>query len=128
LNLIAASVMAGLSVLEAVFSHTIQTNMWLIVFLAWIFFAVWLLRSRLLWPWLGSLLVVSVVTLGSGSEVLHFYILILRAGYRDRSVHIDPSSVGMPLIGSLLLTVATCALLVVLSTLPVWQVKKGSDA
>src|SRR4051812_24900438 len=128
LNLVVAIGMAGLMILAVASSHTFQTILQFVACLIWTFFAVRLLRSQRLWPWIGSLIFVSAATLIFGAQMLRFFSLAWRAEYGDRSVVLDPSTIGIPLFCSGLLTAATLALLLSLLSLPAWSFKKGADA
>jgi hypothetical protein len=126
LNLVAA---VGMTILMTVglLSLTIQSASQFVACLLWIFCAVWLRRSRRLWPWIGCLVLVSAMALAWGAELLRVMSLIWRAEYGDRTVEIDPSTVGAPLFLSGLFTVATLALLAALFSFPARPSRKEAD-
>ena len=128
LNLVVAVGMAVLMMLVLISAPGIRSSLQFVVGVMWILCAVRLRRSRELWPWVGCLILVSAVTLIWGAELLRIQGLIWQAGYGDRSIEIDPSTVGAPLFVSGLLTLCTLALLVTLFSLPAWQFRKEKDA
>lgn len=131
LNLVASVGMTYLmtfSMTRSLFSLTIQNALQLAACLLWVFCALWLRRSRRLWPWIGCLILVSAMSLIWGTMLLRVVSLIWQAGYGDRSIEIDPSTVGAPFFVCGFLTLCTSALLITLFSLPAWQFKKEKDS
>jgi hypothetical protein len=124
LNLILAAAATCLTMLVLVASHTIQAVLPAVVCVVWTLCAVMLLRSRRLWPWVGCLVAVSAATLQMGAETLRFLALTWRAEYGDRSIELDPSTIGIPLFFSGLFTIGALFILIALLSLPVWPVTK----
>jgi hypothetical protein len=90
----------------------------------WTICALFLLKSQRLWPWIGSLLAVSAMTLSFGAETLRFIELLWRANYGDRTVEVDPTTIGIPLFGSGIFTIGFLFVLIVLFSLPAWSAPK----
>jgi hypothetical protein len=120
LNLISAIAAACLTALGLIAAHTIHEALPFVVSAVWVVCAVRLLKSRL-WPWVGSLLAVSAGALQMGAETLRFFTLTWRAEAGDRSIELDPSTIGIPLFFSGLLTIAALFILVALLSLPFWK-------
>jgi hypothetical protein len=127
LNLILAAAAICLTLLVLVSTHTPQIVLTLVICIVWTLCAVNLLRSQRLWSWVGNLVVVSAITLEMGADTLRLLALTWRAEYGDRSVELDPSTIGIPLFFSGLLTVAALFLLAAFLFLPVWPFKKKAD-
>ena len=88
-----------------------------LVGLGWIACAVRLKASGL-WAWIGSLIAAAAIVVVTGAETVRYIALILRADAGDRSVELDPTTIGMPLFGSALATLGAAGFLVALLSLP----------
>ncbi len=128
LNLGVAIAAMCLSTLALVFDHTLDGVLPCVICAAWAASAVWLRRSRRLWPWVGSLVSVAVVTLAFGQGLLRVLIDVWRFQYGDRSVHLDPSTSGAALITFAPLTCGSLILLLGLLILPGLRGWKGGHA
>jgi hypothetical protein len=124
LNLVLAAAATCLTALVLVSAHTIQVVLTIAVCIVWTLCAASLLRSRRLWPWVGSLLAVSGMTLQVGADTLRLLALIWRAESGDRSIELDPSTIGIPLFFSGLFTVGALFMLAALLSLPAWRFKE----
>jgi hypothetical protein len=120
LNLISAIAAASLAALVLVASHTTHEVLPFAISAVWVVCALRLLRSRL-WPWVGSLLVVSAGVLRMEADSLHFLTLIWRAEAGDTSIELDPTTVGNPLACCVLSTILALFILVALLSLPFWR-------
>jgi hypothetical protein len=128
LNLVLAAAATCLTALVLVTSHTVQVVLTIVVCIAWTLCAARLLRSRRLWPWVGSLLAVFAMTLQVGADSLRLLVLTWRSESGDRSIQLDPSTIGIPLFLSGLFTIGALCLLTALLSLPIWPLRKGADA
>jgi hypothetical protein len=99
----------------------------LVVLIAWTVSAICLVRADSVWSWFASLLSVTIVTLASGIPVLAVMTDIWRFQYGDRTVHIDPSTHGIPLIGFSIVTLGSVLFLLALLSLPAWRACKHHD-
>jgi hypothetical protein len=70
LNLVVAVGMTVLMMLDLITAPSIQSILQFVACVSWILCAVWLRRSRELWPWVGCVILVSAVTLIWGAELL----------------------------------------------------------
>jgi hypothetical protein len=120
LNLVSAIAAACLTGAGLIAAHTIHEALPFVVSAVWVVCAVRLLKSRM-WPWVGSLLAVSAGALQMGTETLRFLTLTWRAEAGDRSIELDPSTIGIPLFFSGLFTVAALLILAALFSLPLWK-------
>jgi hypothetical protein len=120
LNLIAAISAACLTGLGLISAHTIHEALPFCISAIWVVCAVRLLKSRL-WPWIGSLLAVSAGALQLGAETLRFLSLVWRAEAGDRSIVLDPSTIGIPLFFFGVFTIAALFILAALLSLPFWK-------
>lgn len=128
LNLVAAIRAAGISMLALVALYEVESILFFFGCLVWVFCAVWLFRGGGVLPWFVSLIFVSAGALAFGSTLLRFHFLAWRAQKGDRSIEVDPSTIGMPLFGSLVLTLGALVLLVALLCLPAWPNRRGHRA
>ena len=128
LNLVIPSLGAGFTILALPWVHDFDSVLQLALFGLWVVCAIRLWSSPRLWAWIGSLVAVSVITLQFGAYTLRFLGLFWQAAYGDRSVELDPSTVGIPLAGLGLMTVGAMFFLVLLLSLPVWRDKKVGNA
>jgi hypothetical protein len=90
----------------------------------WTICALFLLKSQRLWPWIGSLLAVSAMTLSFGAETLRFIELSWRASYGDTTVEVDPTTIGIPLVCLGIFTIGFLCVLFALFSLPAWPATK----
>jgi hypothetical protein len=120
LNLISAIAAACLTALSLIAAHTVQEVFPFIIAVVWVICAVRLLKSRL-WPLAGSLVAVSAGTLQMGAETLRLLALSRRAEAGDRSIELDPNTIGIPLLGSGLFTAVALIILVALLSFPFWK-------
>jgi hypothetical protein len=120
LNLVSAIAAACLTGAGLIAAHTIHEALPFVVSAVWVVCAVRLLKSRM-WPRVGSLLAVSAGALQMGTETLRFLTLTWRAEAGDRSIELDPSTIGIPLFFSGLFTVAALLILAALFSLPLWK-------
>jgi hypothetical protein len=127
LNLVSAIAVACLTTLGFFVSRTVHNMLPSIVGIVWAICAVRLIKSHL-WPWVGSLLAVSMFALQLGAETLRYLTLIWRAEAGDRSIELDPSTIGIPLFCSGLFTIGMLFMLVALLSLPLWKHTPGKDA
>jgi len=128
LNLVFASLGAVIAILGVALSRDIGSMLQLGLLVLWVICAIKLWTSPRLWPWFGSLIAVSIITLQLGAGALRFLGLFWQAGYGDRSIMLDPTTIGAPLAGSVLMTVGAVFLLLLLLTLPAWRGKKAGNA
>jgi hypothetical protein len=120
LNLISAIAVTWMTALGLNGSHTFFDVLPFIIAVVWVICAARLHKSHL-WPWVGSLLVVSAFALEMGAEALHFLTLSWRAEAGDRSIVLDPSTIGIPLFFSGLFTIGALLILIALLSLPMWK-------
>ena len=91
----------------------------------WVVSAAKLFTTAHLWPWLLSVVAV-LMGLGSGlAGIVQCVTLIRRAVHGDRSIHLDPSTVGIPLFGFCFLAVGSLVLLTALLKLRSIPRRKG---
>jgi hypothetical protein len=126
-NLIIAALATCISVLATrdwIFSPKGRFDWVSVIPVVWTICALFLLRSQRLWPWVGSLLAVSAMTLSFGTETLRFVELLWRADYGDKTVVVDPTTIGIPLFGSGIFTIGFLFVLFALFSLPAWPATK----
>ena len=99
-----------------------------VVLTCWLVSAFALTKADRVWPWVGSLLPVALITLSSGRVPLMILTDIWRFQYGDRTVHLDPSTHGMPLMGASIFTLGSLLFLAALLSLPSWRARKDHNA
>ena len=120
LNLIAAIWVTSLTVIGVVVSRSVRDALAVLIGLGWIACAVRLKRSGL-WAWVGSLLPASAIVAWLGAMTLRFIALIERAQAGDRSIELDPTTIGIPFLGSGMLTIGAMGFLVALFSFPLFR-------
>jgi hypothetical protein len=124
LNVLLAIATGAAATLGLIFSHTLHDVLPFAICILWAISAVKLLKSRCLWPWVGSLVVVCAVVLETGADTLRFLTLTWRAQSGDNSIELDPSTIGIPLFFSGLSAIGFLLFLVALLSLPFWPTTK----
>jgi hypothetical protein len=117
LYLMAAIGVSCLTVIGVVVSRSVHDALVVLIGLGWIVCAVRLKVSGL-WAWVGSLLATSAIVAGMGAQTLRYTALIARAQAGDTSLELDPSTIGMTLLCSGMLTIGALGLLVALFSFP----------
>jgi hypothetical protein len=112
--------MAFSAMLGFVFELSFQNFTVLLLCLLWMYCAFMLWKSPRLWAWVGSLVGVLLLTVQLGAQTLRLLSLVRQASYGDKSIHVDPSTIGIPLFGFAVMTLGAFLLLLMLLSLPVW--------
>ena len=118
-NLIAAAGATCLAALALISSFSSTGALFAGACVVWTVSEAALLKARAILPWALGLVAVLSITLCCGAETLRLLSLLWRAEYGDRSVQLDPTTVGIPLFCSGLFFLAALLALLALASLPV---------
>ena len=131
-NLVCASVVMLLTAITLVSEpeESSRPELWMhsAVLACWLVSAIGLANAHRIWCWVGSLLPVAALTISLGQVVLAIMTDVWSAQLGDRSVRLDPSTHGMPLISASFFGIGCLLLLVGLLALPGLRASKEAAA